>query len=173
MHDGILYTGVPTETELANAPGVPPLDEIKPRGTAFVECLQTIACNPCEANCPTGAISIGREIANIPRLDASKCIGCGTCVSKCPGLAISVIAFNKNTATTVMSIPYEYYPLPEIGSTVCAVDRGGKYICDAKVLDIIPKTEKQSTCVVKIEFPDKYAFKVKSINTFHWRSNNG
>ena len=59
MHDGILYTGVPSRQELKNAPGIPAADRIKPGGTAFIECLQTIACNPCEANCPTGAISIG------------------------------------------------------------------------------------------------------------------
>ena len=125
MRDGILYTGVPTESELKSAPGIPAPDEIKPGGTAFIECLQTIACNPCEANCPTGAITIGREIASRPRLDAAKCVGCGTCVAKCPGLAISVIALNKSAGTTVLSIPYEYFPLPETGSTVHAVDSTG------------------------------------------------
>lgn len=173
MRDGIIYTGVPTAAELTNAPGIPARDEIKPGGTAFVECLQTIACNPCEANCPTGAITIGHEIANRPRLDAAKCVGCGTCVAKCPGLAISVIAFNHSAGTTALSIPYEYFPLPEPGSTVHAVDRTGQYVCDAKVLRVTPRNERQSTCVVKIEFPEKYAFKVKSINTFQWRSNNG
>ena len=92
MHDGILYTGVPNRQELKNAPGIPAADSIGAGGTAFIECLQTIACNPCEANCPTGAISIGAQISNRPVLDAKKCVGCGTCVSKCPGLAITVIA---------------------------------------------------------------------------------
>ena len=45
MHDGILYTGVPSRQELKNAPGIPAADKIKPGGTAFIECLQTIACN--------------------------------------------------------------------------------------------------------------------------------
>ena len=88
MHDGILYTGVPSRQELKNAPGIPAADRIKPGGTAFIECLQTIACNPCEANCPTGAISIGAQISNRPVLDTNKCVGCGTCVSKCPKKAI-------------------------------------------------------------------------------------
>ena len=104
MHDGILYTGVPSRQELKNAPGIPAADKIKPGGTAFIECLQTIACNPCEANCPTGAISIGAQISNRPVLDTNKCVGCGTCVSKCPGLAITVIACNRASSTTVLSL---------------------------------------------------------------------
>ena len=39
MHDGILYTGVPSRQELKNAPGIPAADKIKPGGTAFIECL--------------------------------------------------------------------------------------------------------------------------------------
>ena len=84
MHDGILYTGVPNEAELKNAPGIPAADSIGAGGTAFIECLQTIACNPCEANCPTGAISIGAQISNRPVLDTNKCVGCGRCLQKCP-----------------------------------------------------------------------------------------
>lgn len=169
MCGGILHTGVPTEAELKHAPGIPVSAEIRPGGTAWIECLQTIACNPCEANCPVGAISIGPKIASLPRLDPEKCIGCGTCVTKCPGLAISVIAFRKDSGTTVLSIPYEYFPLPETGSTVHAVDRAGQYVCDAQVLRVLPRDERRSTCVIKISFPEKYAYQVKSINTFHWR----
>lgn len=88
---------------------------------------------------------------------------------KCPGLAISVIAFRKDSGTTVLSIPYEYFPLPETGSTVHAVDRAGQYVCDAQVLRVLPRDERRSTCVIKISFPEKYAYQVKSINTFHWR----
>ena len=173
MHDGILYTGVPNRQELKNAPGIPAADSIGACGTAFIECLQTIACNPCEANCPTGAISIGAQISNRPVLDAKKCVGCGTCVSKCPGLAITVIARKRDDATTVLSLPYEYFPLPSAGDTVAAVDREGRFVCDANVLNVKPMSAHQSTSVVKIEFPEEYTFKVKSINTFHWRSNNG
>ena len=83
MCGGILQTGVPTEAELRHAPGIPASAEIKPGGTAWIECLQTIACNPCEANCPVGAIRIGPKIASLPRLDPEKCIGCGTCADIC------------------------------------------------------------------------------------------
>lgn len=173
MHDGIIYTGVPNKEELKNAPGIPAADKIKPGGTAFIECLQTIACNPCEANCPTGAISIGAQISNRPVLDTNKCVGCGTCVSKCPGLAITVIACNRASSTTVLSLPYEYFPLPKAGDTVAAVDREGRFVCNARVLQVKPMSAHQSTSVVKIEFPEEFTFKVKSINTFHWRSKNG
>ena len=173
MHDGIIYTGVPNKEELKNAPGIPAADKIKPGGTAFIECLQTIACNPCEANCPTGAISIGAQISNRPVLDTNKCVGCGTCVSKCPGLAITVIACNRASSTTVLSLPYEYFPLPKAGDTVAAVDREGRFVCNARVLQVKPMSAHQSTSVVKIEFPEEFTFKVKSINTLHWRSKNG
>ena len=91
MHDGIIYTGVPNKEELKNAPGIPAADRIKPGGTAFIECLQTIACNPCEANCPTGAISIGAQISNRPVLDTNKCVGCGKCARLCPLNDISIV----------------------------------------------------------------------------------
>ena len=108
-----------------------------------------------------------------PVIHRELCVGCGTCVSKCPGLAITVIACNRASSTTVLSLPYEYFPLPKAGDTVAAVDREGRFVCNARVLQVKPMSAHQSTSVVKIEFPEEFTFKVKSINTFHWRSKNG
>ena len=101
MRDGILYTGVPTESELKNAPGIPAPDEIKPGGTAFIECLQTIACNPCEANCPTGAITIGREIASRPRLDAER----QDCISAHAGDQVHSMHNSVNSSNPHRALP--------------------------------------------------------------------
>jgi len=40
-----------------------------------------IACGLCEKNCPSGAITLKDNLAQI---DYTKCNGCMTCVSKCP-----------------------------------------------------------------------------------------
>ena len=129
-----------------------------------------IGCGMCQRTCKFDAIHV---VNNVAVIDYTKCNGCGTCVSKCPGLAITVIACNRASSTTVLSLPYEYFPLPKAGDTVAAVDREGRFVCNARVLQVKPMSAHQSTSVVKIEFPEEFTFKVKSINTFHWRSKNG
>lgn len=43
--------------------------------------VSCIACRLCEKNCPTGAITV---VDNVAQIDYSKCTNCGTCVTKCP-----------------------------------------------------------------------------------------
>ena len=50
---------------------------------AVIECVQQIPCNPCEKACPFGAIEIGPDITQLPRLDLEKCRGCGICADLC------------------------------------------------------------------------------------------
>ena len=163
----ITKVGFLNSAELKEAGRYPSEERLKKGPVAVIECCQNIPCNPCETACKFGAITVGDLITNLPVLDESKCVGCGVCLTKCPGLAIFVVDKSKDMAT--VSFPFEYLPLPEKGDIVKAVDRAGQYVCDAKVLRVTPRTERQSTCVVKIEFPEKYTFRVKSINTFHWR----
>ncbi len=91
---------------------------------ARINCLQPIPCNPCETSCPFGAIYIGDDITNRPVLDPNKCRGCGICVVACPGIAITM-AMVTGDDNDYVAIPYEFYPLPNIGNVVIMVDSNG------------------------------------------------
>ncbi len=91
---------------------------------ARINCLQPIPCNPCETSCPFGAIYIGDDITNRPVLKSNKCRGCGICVAACPGIAITM-AMITGEDNDYVAIPYEYYPMPNIGDVVTLVDSNG------------------------------------------------
>ena len=103
---------------------------------AFIECAEEIPCDPCQAICPRGAITIGSDITSLPVLNANLCNGCGTCVAACPGMAIFIIDIGYSEAEALVSIPYEYLPLPEEGEIVDALDRSGKIIGKAEIVKI-------------------------------------
>ncbi|MCD7796114.1 MAG: RnfABCDGE type electron transport complex subunit B [Clostridiales bacterium] len=48
-----------------------------------------IACRICEKNCPTGAITV---LDNLAEIDYSKCTKCGICSEKCPRNIIKICA---------------------------------------------------------------------------------
>lgn len=130
---------------------------------AHIECLQCIPCDPCAASCPTGAISMGGAIINMPVLDEEKCIGCGICLRKCSGLAISLIDLVSQPGKAIVELPYEYLPLPCKGNEVVAVDGQGKAVCSAQVLASGHRPGDGNTAAVCIIFPTEYVQRVKSI----------
>lgn len=158
---GVIYQGYPSEQELSNAPGVPSDERIKRGPVAFIECVQEIPCNPCEEACPYGAITVGKPITNLPKLDEEKCIGCGTCIAACPGLAIFMLNGSKQKAE--VSFPYEYYPLPQKGDVVDCVDREGKLVVKGTVLRVVKSPRYDATAVVTVEVPMEYIKIVRSI----------
>lgn len=158
---GVLYQGYPSEQELSGAPGVPSDERIKKGPVAFIECVQEIPCNPCEEACPYGAITVGKPITNLPKLDEEKCIGCGTCIAACPGLAIFMLNGSKQKAE--VSFPYEYYPLPQKGDVVDCVDREGKLVVKGTVLRVVKSPRYDATAVLTVEVPMKYIKIVRSI----------
>lgn len=130
---------------------------------AVIECVQEIPCNPCEAACKFGAIKIGEPITNLPVLAEDKCTGCGICASACPGLAIFVVnkAYSMETAT--VAFPHEYFPVPEKGAAVRAVNRKGEYVCDGVVRKVQNPGSFDHTPVVTIEIPKDMADEVRGI----------
>lgn len=130
---------------------------------AVIECPQEIPCNPCEAACPRHAISVGKPITNIPKLDESKCTGCGMCVSACSGLAIFVVNPDYSEEEATVAFPYEYLPLPSPGDTVTAVDRRGQAVCDAKVLSVMCPPRYDHTAVVTVVVPKGTENEVRSM----------
>ena len=82
--------------EIKDIPGYPGTEVLSQKKCVVVECSQNIPCNPCEAACPHGAITVGEPITNLPVVDKDKCIGCGLCVKACPSEAVTVTDFNAH-----------------------------------------------------------------------------
>jgi Fe-S-cluster-containing hydrogenase component 2 len=127
------------------------------KGVAILECIQEIPCNPCVDSCPVGAISM-KDINAPPINNYDKCIGCTKCVGVCPGLAIFVVKIKEGRA--LITLQYEFLPVPKIGDKVEALDRKG-----AKVgFGIVRRVVKQGkTMVITIEIDENQAMDVRNI----------
>lgn len=153
MEYSLKTTGAPTLEELHRSPAFPTHEQLRKGPIVIIECIEEIPCNPCEASCAKGAITIGESITNLPKIEFEKCIACGMCVSACPGLAIYIKDYTYSDTKASLSFPYEYYPLPSVGDMVEAVDRYGKVVCDAKVIKVRNGKSNDHTAVITIEYP--------------------
>ena len=163
MKEGIVYTGIPSGEELANCPGRPTKERMEKGRVAVIECVQEIPCNPCEAACRFGAISIGENITSLPCLDGDRCTGCGMCITQCPGLAIVVINKNYSEKEASIDFPFEYLPLPKVGDRVQAVGRDGQPVCEGIILKVTKAEAFEGTCVVSMTVPREYIDTVRSM----------
>jgi Fe-S-cluster-containing hydrogenase component 2 len=163
MMTGVAYTGFPSGEELASCPGIPSPERMAKGRTAFIECVQPIPCNPCVDACPFGAISITKNITELPVLDGERCTGCGNCVPRCPGLAIFLVDLTYSDSEATVDFPYEYLPLPEEGAVVEAVDRSGKIICPGRVLRVFRSPSCEGTTVIRLAVPREYAGEARSM----------
>lgn len=161
--EGILYTGVPSREELEAAPGVPSHERMKRGRVACIECVQCIPCNPCEGACRFGAITIGTDITSLPHLNQEKCTGCGLCVAACPGLAITLIDKSCGQGEATIDFPFEYYPLPQKGDLVEAVNRFGETVCEGMILEVKTLKAYRGTAVIRMAIPEAWADEVRSM----------
>ena len=134
-----------------------PTDEQLKKGVAIIECVQEIPCDPCIAICPVNAISM-KDINDTPDVDYDKCTGCKRCVSICPGLAIFVVKVEDDKA--LITIPYEFLPIPKVGENATALDREGKPRGTAKIMKV---KRSGKTTVVTIEVDKDLAMEVRNI----------
>ena len=134
-----------------------PTDKQLQKGVAIIECVQEIPCDPCVAICPVNAISM-KDINDIPNIDYNKCTGCKRCVSICPGLAIFIVKLIDEKA--LITIPYEFLPIPKVGDNVEALDREGKSRGTAKIIKV---NRSDKTTVVTIEIDKDLAMEVRNI----------
>ncbi|KAA0000602.1 MAG: 4Fe-4S dicluster domain-containing protein [Thermoplasmata archaeon] len=135
-----------------------PSEEQLKRGVAITECVQEIPCNPCVDACPVDAISM-ENINSPPFVDYDKCTGCAQCAAVCPGLAIFVVKLEEEKA--LVTLPYEFLPLPEKGEEVKALDREGKEAGKAIVKRVIKKRDR--TCLVTVEVDRELAMVARNI----------
>lgn len=158
-----IQTGSLSYEELKSLRKVPSVERYAKGPVAIIECVQEIPCNPCEAACPAHAVCVGTPIVNLPCLAEEKCTGCGMCAAKCPGMAIFIVDKTFTDSTATVTFPYEYYPAPETGNAVHAVNRAGTVICDATVVRVMEPAAFDHTPLVMIEIPKKFADDVRSI----------
>ena len=163
MKNGVNFTGIPSREELLNSPGVPSNGRLEKGPVAYIECIQDIPCNPCEAACPFGAIKVGLPITNLPELDEQKCTGCGLCIAPCPGLAIFKIHKHYTEITALVEFPYEYLPVPQEGETVPCCDRSGNFVTTGNVLKVRCPKSSDRTTVVTVEIPKEHCLDVRTI----------
>ena len=162
MSQGLSQTGYLSEEEIKNGPGIPSESRRKKGPVAVIECIQDIPCNPCEASCRAGAISVGEDITNLPSLDEEKCVGCQTCVPICPGQAIFIVDESLPDGRATVMMPYEFLPLPDKGETVTALDRAGNELGDATVTAVRKTERMDETAVVTIEVPKEWSMRARA-----------
>lgn len=145
-------TGFLNKEELEQLPGVPTGQVLTAKKTlVFIECSEEIPCDPCQSACPRGAISVSPDITSLPALNTDLCSGCGACITACPGMAIFLVDFGYSETEALVSIPYEYLPLPETGDTVNALDRSGKVIGKAVIVKVKCPESYDRTAIITIK----------------------
>ncbi len=160
---GLVYDGFPSFEEIREANGRPSAERLAKGPVAVCECVQQIPCNPCEGSCMKGCIHVGKPITNTPRIDFDRCVGCGLCAAACSGLAIFIINMAYSETEATVTFPFEYLPLPEVGSRVQALSRAGEYVCMGEVVRIqdIPKND--HTVLVTVAVPGEFADDVRTM----------
>jgi len=157
----LAVTGVPTpeQIEVAKAP----LERREKGPVVMVECFQQIPCNPCYSACKRGAILPFADINDLPQIDYDRCNGCGICISACPGLAIFVVDETFSDREALVTIPWEFLPVPAEGSTVQGLDRKGERLSPAVVKKVKASARKNGARIITLMVPKELAHEIRSI----------
>ena len=158
-------TGIYSLKELKNLPGYPSWPRIKRGVVASIECAQKIPCDPCVDSCPSGAITIGNQITDLPVLNEDKCTGCGLCIASCPGQAIFLLNYNYSDSKAAVSFPYEYLPLPEVGDILTGVNRKGEAVAPVEIVKVDKKARNDHTTIITASMSKEYVHHIRSIKS--------
>ena len=158
VSQNLLLHGYVADDELERYPGVTHKAGVHP----VIECTQNIPCNPCQDACKKGCISIGSKITSLPIVvEGSECINCGMCVAGCSGQAIFLVDEDCGDGTATVTLPYEFLPLPEVGTKGKGLGRDGKAVCDAEVVSVKSMKAFDKTNLLTIRVPKEYAMKAR------------
>lgn len=158
----LLEKGFVAEDEIERYPGVKHMVGVHP----VMECTQNIPCNPCQDACPKGCISIGENITSLPvvKMDTT-CIGCGMCVASCSGQAIFLVNQEDKPGFGTVTLPYEFYPLPEKGQKGIALGRNGEKVCEAEVVEVRTSKSFDHTNLLTMRVPKEMTGKARFFTT--------
>jgi Pyruvate/2-oxoacid:ferredoxin oxidoreductase delta subunit len=151
--------GVPVPGDLAAK--MPPRERLAAGPAVMVECFQEIPCDPCYHACPQKAFLPFDDLNSVPRIDYSRCNGCGVCITRCPGLALFVIDLASRPGEALVTLPYEFLPLPRAGEAVAGLDRAGRAVCTARVDKVVPGGPRSKTSLVRLAVPRDWAMVVR------------
>lgn len=158
ISQNLLLHGYVAEDEIERFPGVTHKVGVHP----VIECTQNIPCNPCQDACIKGCISIGANITSLPIVvENSQCINCGMCVASCSGQAIFLVDEDCGDGTATVTLPYEFLPLPAVGTKGKGLGRDGKPVCDAEVVSVKSVPVFDKTNLLTIRVPKEYAMKAR------------
>lgn len=158
VSDSLLRKGYIDILEIGRFPGVVRKNGLHP----VIECTQNIPCNPCQDACPKKCIRIGERITALPSIDESKeCSGCGMCVAACSGQAIFLINEEYEPGFAAITLPYEFLPLPAAGDRGEALDRSGKAVCTAEIIEVKSKQAFDHTHLVTMKVPVELAMNAR------------
>jgi len=151
VSSNLLAHGYMTEDELDNFPAY----TYKKAGVhPVIECTQNIPCNPCQDSCKVGCIKVGENITMLPAIDEEKkCVGCGMCVASCSGQAIFLVDETYGEGYATVAFPYEFIPVPQVGDQGTALDRQGKPVCAADIVEVKKSSVMDKTVVVTMKVP--------------------
>jgi ferredoxin len=117
--------------------------------------VQEIPCDPCQAACPDGLITMGDSIMNLP-LYHGVCLGCGACVTVCPGLAITLVdnAYDPARDFALVMLPFEFaLDRVPLGETVATVDINGDHVGTGIVIAVRERPEQDRRHLLLVEVP--------------------
>lgn len=154
----LLKKGYVADSEISRFPGVTRKKGVHP----VIECTQNIPCNPCQDSCPRKCIVVGSKITALPVFDEERdCSGCGLCVSACSGQAIFLIDEEYEPGYSLITMPYEFLPLPQPGERGTGLDRSGAEVCGAEVVEVKSKKAYDNTSLVTIKVPADMAMRAR------------
>ncbi|MCR5692001.1 MAG: FAD-dependent oxidoreductase, partial [Eubacterium sp.] len=158
VSQSLLEKGFVADEEIERFPGVVHKVGVHP----VIECTQNIPCNPCQDACVKGCISIGNNITCLPFVkDENKCINCGMCVASCSGQAIFLVDEDLGDGTATVTLPYEFTPLPEVGTKGYGLSRSGEKICPAEVVSVKSIKTFDHTNLLTMKVPKEFAMKAR------------
>ncbi|HWQ42580.1 MAG TPA: 4Fe-4S binding protein [Desulfosporosinus sp.] len=163
MSASIVINGYLSLEEIRQGHGYPSEERFLKGPVAVIECVQGIPCNPCETACKFGALTVGEPLTNLPQLHEESCTGCGACIAQCSGLAIFVVDKTYSETEATISFPHEYFPLPEKGQEVTAVNRAGKEVGKGRILRINTSLKNDCTPVITMVIPKGMSDEVRGM----------
>lgn len=154
LSQNLFRKGYLSDSEVAAFPGVVKKAGVHP----VIECTQNIPCDPCQEACSFDCIRVGSNITSLPRVaDDAVCRNCGKCVAFCSGQAIFLVNETYDAASASVTIPYEFYPLPEKGETGLALGRDGTPLGKAKIIEVRTSPIFDRTALVTMKVPKELA----------------